>query len=113
MHPEFAPPSLLNPHGHYNTERSVLLKAPDHSGAHSVLHFEHDLLAGLGRERVEEIARVEPDSDLLPRILDLEALLRLAEIWMVGGELQHPRGERELHRLGPLLRQHRDAPQRG
>src|SRR5262249_37732559 len=34
-----------DPHGHDNTERTLVFEAFDHSGAQRVLHFEHHLVA--------------------------------------------------------------------
>src|SRR5678816_2143848 len=78
-----------NPHGHDNTQASLVLEAFEHSGAQTVLQFDQNLLAVLRAERVEHVARVEADRDLFTRELRLHLLLRFPVVGTVRGELEH------------------------
>src|SRR5881628_1728362 len=77
---------LLDPHRHYNTAVPLLLDAFNHARAQGVLQLEDDLLSLDGRDRVQEIARVEPDHELSAVVLDLEHLLRLPKILTRSGQ---------------------------
>src|SRR4029450_106826 len=110
---DFRSHERLNPHGHDNTQGSVLFEAFEHSGTQTVLHLDQNLLAALRAERIEHVARVESDRDLFTCELGLHLLLGLSVVRAVRGELELARREQEADRLGALLGQDRHAPQRG
>src|SRR3989304_717781 len=101
---------LLNTHRHYNTAVALVLDCFNHSGAQRILELEDDLLLLDGRDRVQDVAGVEADAELLARVLDLERLLRLAKLLARGGQPERRRREGELDRLVPPPGPHRGRP---
>src|SRR3972149_9774751 len=91
---------LLNTHRHYNTAVALVLDCFHQSGAQRVLELEDDLLLLDGRDRVQDIARVEADAELLARVLDRDRLLRLTELLARGGQ---PERRRRGGGLGPVF----------
>src|SRR3972149_9931178 len=101
---------LLNTHRHYNTAVALVLDCFHQPGAQRVLELEDDLLLLDGRDRVQDIARVEADAELLARVLDRDRLLRLTELLARGGQPERRRREGDLDRLFSPPHHHTAAP---
>ena len=88
----------LNTHRHDNTAVPLVLDAFDQAGTQRILELEDHLLALHGCDGVQDIARVEPDRELLALVVDLEGLLGLPQVLARGGQAEccqrRPRFER-------------------